>query len=71
MARLPKPKKKSELDNIRHEKAQVASIIHRATVSSTCPKEKMDRFIARWHALCSEELRAMVEASKAHKAAKA
>jgi hypothetical protein len=71
MARLHKPKKKSELDKIRQEKVHVSSIIHRATVSSTCPKEKMDGFIARWHALCSEELRAIVEAAEARKAAAA
>ncbi len=69
MARMRKPKKRSELDRIRREKVGVGLIIHRATVSGTCPKEKMDKFLARWHALCGEELRAMVEAAEAHKAA--
>lgn len=72
MARLHKPKKKrSKLERIRHEKFEIAKIIYRAEAGRTCPEEKMNKFLARWHALCNEELRAMVEASKVRKAAAA
>jgi len=72
MARLRKSKKRrSELAGIRREKVQVIQLIHRAEVSGTCPEEKMDNFLARWHDLCSQELRAMVKAAKARKAAAA
>ena len=70
--RLRKPKKKrSELDEIRREKVQVASIIHRAEASGTCPQEKMDGFLARWHDLRSQELRVMVEEADTRKPAAA
>jgi hypothetical protein len=69
MARLRKRKKRSELDRIRHEKSQVILIIHRAEAGGCCPKEKMDKFLARWHDLCGQELRTMVK--KANKPAAA
>jgi hypothetical protein len=70
MARLRKPKKRrSELARIRHEKVQVVRLIHLAEAGGSCPEEKMDGFIARWHDLCSQELRAMVK--KANKPAAA
>ncbi|MFA5324026.1 MAG: hypothetical protein WC373_15240 [Smithella sp.] len=71
MARLRKRKKRSELDRIRREKVEVILIINRATASGCCSKQKMNKFLARWHDLCSQELRAMVEAAKARKAAAA
>jgi hypothetical protein len=66
---LHKPKRRDKLTKIRHEKHEVERLI--ALTAKNGNAEKHEKFLARWHALCSEELRAMAETAKARKSAAA
>lgn len=58
-----------ELRVISADKAETARLIRLTELDGN--RKRNEEFRARWARLCSEELRAMVEASKARKAATA